>query len=176
MNMPELEDIDKAGAIEYFKPRYGDKAASIIDECEKAFPDMKPIEWINYLDWGMRPNQIAAQNAKAAQGGDVYSAIFAYNPPIFNGKLRAFHTMDIAFWYQNTDMMYSHTGGGPEPRALATKMGKTLKHFMETGDPNCGALPQWPKYTEENGTLMWLDKNSKVLSKPDEGILNAIAN
>lgn len=176
MNKPELEDVDKAGAIEYFKPRYGDKAEAIINECEKAFPDMKPIEWINYLDWGMRPNQIAAENAKAAQGGDVYSAIFAYNPPIFNGKLRAFHTMDIAFWYQNTDMMYSHTGGGPEPRALATKMGKTLKHFMETGDPNCGALPQWPKYTEENGTLMWLDMNSKVLSKPDEGILNAIAN
>lgn len=175
INDASLEEITKEGAVEYLSRSYGQEAAqNVIAECEKAFPDMKPIEWLDMLSWNFRGGVVNAANAKVAQGGDVYTAWFAYNPPVFNGRLRAFHTMDIAFWYQNTDMMYSHTGGGPEPRALATAMGKTLKHFMETGDPNCGALPQWPKYTPEGGEVMWLDKESKVLNNPDGGIRAAI--
>lgn len=174
----DIENISKADAVAYLAknyPQYAQKAQALVDEAEKVFPDMKPIDWLDYLAWNMRPNQIASQDAKYAQGGDVYSAIFAYCPPVFDGKLRAFHTMDIAFWYQNTDMMWSHTGGGPEPRKLAVQMGKTLRHFMDTGNPNCGALPKWPKYDPEQGQLLWIDKASKVLASPDKGILDVLA-
>ncbi len=175
MNDPAMEDVTKEGAIEYLAKSYGQEgAAAVIAECEKAFPEMKPIEWLDMLSWNFRSGVVNSANAKVAQGGDVYTMWFAYNPPVFNGRLRAFHTMDIAFWYQNTDMMYSHTGGGPEPRAIAAKMGKSLKAFMETGDPNCGALPQWPKYTPEGGEVLWLDKESKVLYDPDGAIRAAI--
>lgn len=40
---------------------------------------------------------------------------------LFNNRMRAFHCLDICFWYANTDLMLTHTGGGKRPRALSEK-------------------------------------------------------
>jgi len=75
--------------------------------------------------------------------------------------------MDISFWYYNTDVQISHTGGGARPRNLSAKMASTLVQFMKTGDPNGGGLPDWPGYTAENGETMILDDISEVKNDPD---------
>ena len=67
-----------------------------------------------------------------------------------------FHTLDQCFWFANTDLMITHTGGGARPRALSEKMAGSLIQFMKTGDPNGGGLPHWPVYTSEKGELMFL--------------------
>ena len=64
---------------------------------------------------------------------------------------RAFHNLDICFWFHNTDLMLSHTGGGARPRALADKMAGALLRFMRTGDPSGAGLPAWSRYTSANG-------------------------
>jgi para-nitrobenzyl esterase len=38
---------------------------------------------------------------------------------------------------------------------------------MKTGVPNGGGLPEWPRYTVENGETMILDDESKVQNDPD---------
>ena len=38
---------------------------------------------------------------------------------------------------------------------------------MRTGDPNCGALSRWPRYTPELGQLMILDTKCRVAEDPD---------
>ena len=63
--------------------------------------------------------------------------------------------------------MYSHTGGGKEPRVLSDKMGDALEAFMRTGDPNCASLPTWPKYTAENGEVMVLNDVCEAKNDPD---------
>ena len=97
----------------------------------------------------------------------VYLAWFGWNPPLFDGRLRAFHTMDIGFWFYNTDVQISHTGGGARPRNLAAKMAGSLAQFMKTGNPNGGGLPEWPEYTAENGETMILDDVCDVKNDPD---------
>jgi para-nitrobenzyl esterase len=86
---------------------------------------------------------------------------------MFNGRMRAFHCIDICFWYYNTDLMLTHTGGGKRPRDLSEKMAGSLLQFMKTGDPNGGGLPEWPVYTVENGETMVLNDVSEVQNDPD---------
>jgi para-nitrobenzyl esterase len=88
--------------------------------------------------------------------------------------MRAFHCLDICFWLYNTDLMFTHTGGGARPRKLATKMARSLLQFMKTGDPNGGGLPAWPKFTSANGETMVLDDVSEVRNDPDREARKAL--
>ncbi|MBN1949925.1 MAG: carboxylesterase family protein, partial [Bacteroidales bacterium] len=144
----------------------GDNSSAIIDAYSMNFPDRKPIEILS-LVLSNRKQVVATADAKVRQSAPVYLAWFGWNPPIFDGRLRAFHTMDIGFWYYNTDVQISHTGGGARPRKLAARMSEALVQFMRTGDPNCAYLPQWPKYTNANGETMILDDTCEVKNDPD---------
>jgi para-nitrobenzyl esterase len=75
--------------------------------------------------------------------------------------------VDICFWFKNTDLMLSHTGGGARPRKLSAMMAGSLVQFMKTGDPNGGGLPAWSKYTSEIGEVMCLDDVCEVKKDPD---------
>ncbi len=144
----------------------GDNTDAIIDAYAKNFPDRKPIEILS-LVLSNRKNAIEFCNTKSVQISPVFLAWFGWDPPVFDGRLRAFHTMDISFWYYNTDVQISHTGGGSRPRKLATKMSGSLVQFMKTGSPNGGGLPDWPKYSEAKGETMILDDVSEVKNDPD---------
>ena len=116
---------------------------------------------------GVRSNVIRSANTKLRQKSPVYMAWFGWQPPLFDGRMRAFHCLDICFWLHNTDVMITHTGGGARPRALSDKMSDALLAFMRTGDPNCASLPTWPKYTAENGEVMVLNDVCEAKNDPD---------
>ncbi|MDP4224604.1 MAG: carboxylesterase family protein, partial [Bacteroidota bacterium] len=174
-----FEDIslDKAKELSKttrgFGPVLGDNGPAIIEAYAKSFPDRKPIE-ILAMVLSSRKNAIELCNVKARQVAPVFLAWFGWNPPVFDGRLRAFHTMDISFWFYNTDIQISHTGGGARPRNLAAKMSGSLAQFMKTGDPNGGGLPKWPRYTAENGETMILDDVSEVKNDPDREARKAL--
>ena len=149
-----------------FGPALGDNASEIIEAYAKSFPDRKPIE-ILAMVLSNRKNAIELCNLKSKQAAPVFLAWFGWNPPVFDGRLRAFHTMDISFWFYNTDVQISHTGGGARPRNLAAKMSGSLARFMKTGNPNGGGLPEWPEYTAENGETMILDDVCEIKNDPD---------
>ena len=86
----------------------------------------------------------------------------------------AFHCLDICFWFHNTDLMLSHTGGGARPRKLAAKMAGALVQFMKSGDPNGGGLPPWPRYTSAQGETMVLDDGSEARNDPDREARRAL--
>jgi len=162
-----LEGISVDGVKEELKSTYGDKTGEIVDAYLKLYPTRKPVEIWGMINNTYRQQSVAASNAKSAQGAPVYNAWFGWNPPLFDGRLRAFHTMDIGFWFYNTDVHTSHTGGGSRPRNLAAKMSDSLIQFMKTGDPNGGGLPQWPMYTPAKGETMILDDVCEVQNDPD---------
>jgi para-nitrobenzyl esterase len=157
-----------------FGPALADKGPAIIDAFAKNFPDKKPIELLS-MAISNRLQTVAAADAKVKQPAPVYLAWFGWNPPLFDGRLRAFHTMDIGFWFYNTDVQISHTGGGARPRNLAAKMSDALVKFMRTGDPNGEALPLWPKYTTANGETMILDDTCEVKNDPDREARKSLA-
>ena len=163
----ELEQIDMAGLVEWVKNRFPEKDANaIVEAYHKAFPDLKPALLMGMIA-SPRTRVIQAINAKAEQNAPVFLAWFGWNTPLYDGRSRAFHCLDICFWFRNTDLMVTHTGGGKRPRDLSIKMADALLSFMRTGNPNGGGLPTWPAYTLENGATMMLNDISEVKNDPD---------
>jgi len=170
---PELENITFEEVAEQLKAGggfgtsgFGDKSAEIVAAYAKAFPNKKPIEIWALIGAGRQFN-VALADRKSTQKAPCYMAWFGWQPPLFNNRMRAFHCLDICFWFNNTDIMLTHTGGGKRPRELSEKMSASLAQFMRTGDPNGGGLPNWPRYTSENGELMFLDDVCEVKNDPD---------
>ena len=169
----ELEKIDWAGVVEQLKGRFGDKSEEILIAYRKDFPEASPADlWAMILS--NRQGAINTANAKSKQNAPVYLAWFGWEPNLYDGRMKAFHCIDICFWYQNTDRMYTHTGGGARPRNLSDKMSASLLAFMRTGNPNAGALPEWPSYSASNGETMILNDTCQVKNKPDGNGLAAL--
>ncbi len=163
---PELEKIDFPGGVKELNARFGDESSAIVEAYRKDFPNESPADiWAMTLS--NRQGAINTANAKSTQSAPVYLAWFGWEPNLYNGRMKAFHCIDICFWFDNTDRMFTHTGGGARPRALSEKMSNSLLSFMKTGDPNAGALPTWPAYSVENGETMILNDTSELRNKPD---------
>lgn len=82
------------------------------------------------------------------------------------------HCSDISYWFKNTDLMVTHTGGGSEPRGVSDQMSATLLAFMRTGNPNCDAIPSWPAYNPEDAATMIFGVKSEVRNAPDREALS----
>lgn len=170
--MPEMELMTREKAIDMLKERagmgggLGDKATAVYDAYAKAFPKAKPIEVMTLVS-SNRKGAIDTANAKVSQKAPVYLAWFGWEPPLFDNRMRAFHCLDICFWFANTDLMLTHTGGGKRPCALSEKMSGALLQFMKTGNPNGGGLPEWKAYTAEKGETMTLTDQPALKNDPD---------
>lgn len=161
-----LENIGINDVKEKLKSRFGEKTGEIVDSYAKVFPDKKPVE-IWSMVMSNRKGAIATADAKTKQKAPVYLAWFGFQPPLFDGRMRAFHCDDICFWFYNTDLMLTHTGGGARPRRLSEKMAKSFLNFVRTGNPNGGGLPNWAKYTSEKGETMILNDECALKNDPD---------
>jgi len=176
----ELENISAAEAKEMLKERagmgagLGDKAPAAYDAYARAFPKARPIELMTLIA-SNRQAVVQTATAKSAQPAPVYVAWFGWQPDMFNGRMRAFHCLDICFWFYNTDLMLTHTGGGARPRALSEQMSNALLQFMRTGNPNTDGLPEWPRFTPAKGELMVLDDVCESLNDPDREARKALA-
>jgi len=174
-----LESVTLEQVVERVKERagfgagFGDKAKEVVDAYAKAFPGKKPVEI-----WSMvssnRQGVVSLADVKVKQPPGVFVAWFGWQPPLFDNRLRAFHCVDICFWFYNTDLMITHTGGGARPRKLSTTMANHLLQFMKTGDPNGQGLLPWPKYTSANGEVMILDDVCEVKNDPDREARKAL--
>jgi para-nitrobenzyl esterase len=174
-----LESVTLEQVVEKVKERagfgrgFGDKAKDVVESYAKAFPGRKPVE-IWSLVSSNRQSVVALADVKSTQPAPVYVDWFTWQPPLFDNRMRAFHTVDICFWFYNTDLMLTHTGGGPRPRALSTKMAGALLQFMKTGNPNGAGLPEWPKYSTANGETMVFDDACQAKNDPDREARKAL--
>jgi len=167
------EVVDKLRERAGFGAGFGDKAPEVVASYAKAFPGRKPVE-IWSLVSSNRRNVVALADVKSKQAAPVYVNWFTWQPPLFDSRMRAFHCLDISFWFYNTDLMLTHTGGGARPRALSTKMAGALLQFMKTGNPNGAGLPHWPRYTSDRGEIMIFDDVCVAKNDPDRDARKAL--
>jgi para-nitrobenzyl esterase len=171
VTLPQVADKlrERAG----FGPGFGDRAQEVVDAYARAFPDKQPVE-IWSLVSSNRQGVVTLADAKSKQPAPVYVAWFGWQPPLFDGRIGAFHCVDICFWFHNTDLMLTHTGGGARPRRLAGKMAGALVQFMKTGDPNGRGLATWPRYGSANGEVLVLDDVCVAKNDPDREARKAL--
>jgi para-nitrobenzyl esterase len=113
-----------------------------------------------------RAGVITEAERKAAQKASVYMYYFTWRSPVHDGKLKAFHTLEIPFVLNNVDEGKSMTGTGQDRYALQDKMSGAWAAFARTGNPNHKGLPNWPTFTAGKRATMIFNDECKVANDP----------
>jgi para-nitrobenzyl esterase len=112
------------------------------------------------------PGHLIQAEQRAKIGAPAWMYQLDFGSPIDGGKLRAFHSFDIALVFDTLDKQGSKTGTGPAARAVAHQMSEAFLAFARTGDPNCAAIPAWTKYTLPQRSTLVFDETSAMVDDP----------
>jgi para-nitrobenzyl esterase len=145
------------------------KARELIALYRKTHPGISTTDvWlIMNADNTRRANVQTLGELKSAQGkAPVYAYYFAWRSPVHKGQMKAYHTLDIPFVFDNVDLAASMTGSGQDRYALSHKMSAAWAAFARTGDPNHADIPRWPAFTPaERATMIW-NNEVRVVNDP----------
>jgi len=127
------------------------------------------IHLILASDNTMRSGVLAVAERKAdAKQAPVYMYYFTWRSPVHDGRLKAYHTLDIPFVFENVDLATAMTGGRQERYALQDRMSAAWTNFARTGNPNVkGLLPEWPAFDTTRRATMVLDNECTVVNDPN---------
>ena len=90
----------------------------------------------------------------------------AWETPVFDGRLKAPHALDLPFVFDNTEVAEA-TAGAAGGRDLAAVMSASWAAFARTGSPAITGLPDWPAYTADARSVMIFDRECRTVSDPD---------
>jgi len=167
-----LDPIDDADLHKRVKQatRTDDAAADhIIALYKKGRPEKSNVEIFQIIasDAGFSGSVHTEADRKAAQGkAPVYKYYFTWQSKAREGKLRAFHTVEIPFVMENVDAGQSMTGPGQDRYALSDKMSAAWTAFAKTGNPNVKGLPHWPAFTTDQRATMIFNNECKLVNDP----------
>ena len=170
-----------AGASEetimnHIKETYKENADAYITAVKKAYPtDTDPKDLLD-VDTMFRPGAVLQANDKSAlkDGAPVYMYLFTWQSPVFDGKYKALHCMELPFVFDNISLANQMTGGGEDAQVLAEKMSGAWINFAKTGNPNYKNLPEWPAYNEDNTATMHFDLECKVNPQMDKELFELV--
>ena len=117
-----------------------------------------------------RLDAIKLAERKFAQGkAPVYAYLFTWKSPAQGGRLRAPHTVEIPFVFDNTDVPTEMTKASGA-KALAERTSDAWIAFARTGNPNHPGLPRWPTYSTVDRATMVLDDACRVVNDPGRAV------
>lgn len=173
----QLVNASEEDIMKQIKERYKDNADAYIKAVKKAYPnDTDPKDLLD-VDTMFRPGAVVQANEKSAlkDGADVYMYLFTWQSPVFNGKYKALHCMELPFVFDTVDLANQMTGGGEEAHQLADKMSSAWINFAKTGNPNAASLPEWPAYNERNTATMHFDVTCEVKPQMDRELFEIVS-
>ncbi len=163
--------------MKHIKDTYKEKADDYIVAAKKAYPnDTDPKDLLD-IDTMFRPGAVVQANEKSElkDGASVYMYLFTWQSPVFDGKYKALHCMELPFMFDNIDLANQMTGGGQAAHELADKMSSAWLNFAKTGNPNTNNLPEWPAYNKNNTATMHFDINCAVKPQLDKELFSIVA-
>ena len=166
----KFDPIDDAGLRAAVKQnsRVNDaEAEKLITVYRKGRPNVTNVELAQIL---ASDNFAAAVHTeaerKSAQKAPVYMYYFTWKSPVRDGKLKAYHTLEIPFVLENVDEAKSMTGSGADRYPLQDKMSGAWAAFARSGNPNHKGLPNWPPFKTDQRATMVLDNECQVVNDP----------
>lgn len=161
----------------HIKEQYKDKADAYVKAVKKAYPnDTNPKDLLD-VDTTFRPGAVEQANVKSglANGAAVYMYLFTWQSPVFDGKYKSLHCMELPFVFDTVERAKNMTGGGKEAHILADKMSWAWINFAKTGNPNHSGLPEWPQYNSKNTATMHFDTTIAVKPQLDKELFDLLA-
>ena len=143
------------------------KAAALIAAMKKAHPE-KSIRTLSYGVSGLlvRNNVTRMARLKYEQkGAPVYAYYFTWQSPMLEDA-GAWHTVELAFCFDNTKRCEQGTGNTPEAQRLARTMASAWANFARTGDPSQPGLT-WTPFDPVRSQTMLFDNRCRMVDDPE---------
>ena len=126
------------------------------------------VELILASDVMFRAGVLAQAERKAQQAvAPVYMYYFTWRSPVRQGKLKAFHTLELPFVFDNIEIAEAMTGTGSERYLLAERMSNAWAAFARSGNPNHKGLPNWPAFNNTQRATMIFNNECNVINDPN---------
>lgn len=119
--------------------------------------------------WRGAVEELEARARQPATAAPTWAYQLDWPSPVEEGRLRAFHTLDIPLVFDNAGLPTARTGGGADARALAATMSDALVAFARHGNPNHAGLADWAPYTLPQRRTMLFDVRSRGADDPRGG-------
>lgn len=171
---PPPYDLSDADMLDRFVTRLAnDDAAAgrrLLDLYKRRHPDVRnQMLWLTAeSDDTRRWSAQQMGRLKTAQGGaPFYLYFFDWHSPVHNGRMGAYHTLDIPFVFYNMDLGASMTGSAQSRYELAHVMSAAWAAFARNGDPNHADMPTWPVFNPNDYPTMMFGDEVRVRNDPN---------
>jgi para-nitrobenzyl esterase len=168
-----LDPIDDAALHAHVKQTVRNATDHQIDQLIGAYRAGRPtasntdLYLIIASDATFRAGVLTEADRKATQAkAPVYQYYFTWRSPVREGKLRAYHTLEIPFVFDNVDAATSMVGSAQDRYALADRMSSAWVAFARTGNPNHRGLPHWAAFDTRQRVMMVFNDECKAISDP----------
>ena len=167
-----IDDVDLQARVEQAARSDDAQADKLIEVYRKGRPGLSNIDLYLILasDTSFRAGVRTEADRKAAQAAQgnapVYMYYFTWRSPVRDGKLKAFHTLEIPFVFENVDIGKPMTGTGQDRYALSDKMSRAWVAFARTGNPNHKGLSNWPAFNTDQRATMVFNNECKIVNDP----------
>jgi len=168
-----LDPIDDASLHAHVKQTIRNASDDQVDKLIAAYRAGRPgasntdLFLIIASDATFRAGVLTEADRKAGQAkGAVYQYYFTWKSPVRDGKLRAFHTVEIPFVFDNVDACKSMVGSGQDRYALAEKVSAAWVSFARTGNPNTKLSPHWDTFDTTKRAVMVINDDWKLVDDP----------
>jgi para-nitrobenzyl esterase len=166
---PDFGRMTEQQARSRFEAMLGDRAPAAFEAYKDLRPNDTPTYWVSALmtDLILRKNSITEAERKSAQNAaPVYMYRFDWESPIAEGALRAFHGLEIAYVFNNTNNSFAGPTSESQTISLALDLSQAWVNFARTGNPSRKGL-QWPRYDAGKRETMIFDVPSRVVLDPE---------
>jgi para-nitrobenzyl esterase len=145
-------------------PVAGPATDRVVELYRSLYPGASPSDRLisTLTDSNFRIRSLLLAERKVAQGrAPVWVYSFDWETPIFDGKLKAYHALDVPFVFNTIDAVNA-TDRGPVAHELSRRMCATWATFARTGRPDNAAIPRWPAYTLAERSTMIFNRECSV--------------
>lgn len=145
----------------------GAQADAVLALYRRLLPEATPAERLvaALTDGTFRIRSLLLAERKAAQAAPVWMYAFAWQTPLFGGRLGTPHAIDVPFTFDTLDFTNA-TDRSAGAQAVAATMSGAWAAFAHGGAPQSGAMPEWPVYTPAERATMVLDTQCRVVRDP----------
>jgi len=164
---PRRRRLEEHELIERLTPMLKDRRDEILAVYRKNRPGATP--WDLLVGISSEARRLAANaladRRVAAGGAPVFMYFFAWESDFLGGLYKASHAMEIPFAFANVDDV-PMTGERPDKHELEAVMSAAWANFARQGDPNGGAVPEWPAFDPQRRATMVFDVPSRAEDDP----------
>lgn len=169
INKPDADAMTEAELLDAVGRFAPERAAAVLGGFRTAAPHARPFDlWSRIATAPIRQSVIDQARRRLESGAaPTYLFWFTWQTPVLDGRPKAFHCLDIPFWFGNAAQCASMTGGGPEATALSARMSKALLAFAASGVPMASGLPVWRAVSKDDMASLQLGREAVMIGETD---------